>query len=85
MEPRRSNRDKISAEETLPDYEIHNLRHAGLPLQICWDFGERTHEGMESEPERVSFDYTYVNVPNLQEQTLLTAGVPQEIINLIIN
>ena len=79
------NRDKTSAEETLPDYEVHNLKHSGLPLQVCWDFETRTHEGMEGEPERVSFDYTYVNVANLNEQTLLTAGVPQAIINQIIN
>ncbi len=85
MTPRRSNRDKISADEALPTYELHNLRHRGFPYQICWDFEERTHEGMEGEPERVSFDYMYVNTPDLKEQTLLTAGIPQEIINHIIN
>ncbi len=84
MTPRRSNRDKVSADEALPTYELHNLRHRGFPYQICWDFEERIHEVIEGEPERASFDYMYVNVPDIQEQILQSAGVSQLVINQIL-
>ena len=77
------NRDKISAEEIPPVYELFDLRHQGQPFQICWNFQEKTHAGMEGEPERTSFDYSYVNVPNLNLNTVQAAGVPQEVIDQI--
>ncbi len=67
--------------DELPVYEIYELRHKGNPMQVCWDYQETTDE----ETGQVDFHFKYVTLPDLEQDTMQAAGVPQEIINQIIN
>ena len=69
----------------MPEYEVIDLRHRGQPIRVRFNFTEQVNEGEEGDPPTTSWNFMYVTVTNLKEQTLLTAGVPQEIINQIIN
>lgn len=79
MNIRNGSRKKQEGEQT-PDYEVYELRHAGNPIQVCWDFEEYTHE----ESNETDYKYKFVNIKELNEEQLTSAGVPQEIINQII-
>ncbi len=72
------NRDPYTPKEQLPDFETIMLKHAGNPWQIRYGFSEQTiHE--EDQPSRRTFNYQYVNIKNLAEETLINAGVPDGI------
>ncbi len=65
--------------EPIPPYEIYELRHKGNPIQVCWDYTEVADE----ETGQVDYRFLAVNIPDLKEETMQAAGVPQEIINQI--
>ena len=63
-------------------YEIENLRHGTKPIQIRYNFVKKT-ESFGNET-LTSWNYDYVNVKDLNYETLVGAGIDIEIINLII-
>ncbi len=69
----------------MPQFEAIDLRHRGQPVRVRFDFQKHTTEGEEGDPPTTTWNFMYVTVPDLKEQTLQTAGVPQSIINQIIN
>lgn len=77
-------RERMNPQGEMPEYQVEDLRHTGRPIQVRWDFREETDEMEEGDPV-ISWSFLVVTVTNLQEQTLLTAGVPQSTINQIIN
>jgi hypothetical protein len=70
----KGNRDPYTKDEKLPLYEVVHLKHSGAPIQLRYSFEE-----VEME-DRVSWNYNYVDVSDLQPDTLQNAGVPQHII-----
>ncbi len=77
-------RERMNPHGEMPDLHVQDLRNIGKPIQIRWDFREEADE-MEGGDPIISWSFLVVTVPDLQEQTLQAAGVPQEIINQIIN
>ncbi|MCF8219397.1 MAG: hypothetical protein K9J21_10505 [Bacteroidales bacterium] len=74
----KGNRPKIKS-ESLPDMEVrhHEIRH-----EVRWNFKIKTDTD-EQDITRESFDYDYVKVYELTEQSLRDAGVPGEVIEKI--
>jgi len=79
---REGNRDRANEGERLPSYELLDLYNDGRLVQVRWNFKERIH--LEEE-KRISFDYIYTDVLDLQLETLINAGVPQTIASTILN
>lgn len=75
------NRDKNSPNEALPNHEVIELKHTGNPFQVRFNF--TIHTAYEDEMQRISFNYNYVNIEDLQPKTLQNEGVPQDVINSI--
>ena len=67
--------------EALPHYEVIELTGDGMPFQVRFAFSVAVHD----EETMPSMNYMYVNVHNLEEDTLTAAGVPAEVIIEIIN
>lgn len=78
------NRLKKYASESLPTHEIIELTNAGMPFQVRCNF-VLIEDEEEGGGVKKSFDYFYANVTDLETETLLAAGVPQNVIDLIIN
>lgn len=72
------NRDPYTPGELPPSFELIMLKHAGNPWQVRFGFSEHTISE-EGQPPRKNFNYHYVDVQNLSEATLKSAGVPDGI------
>jgi uncharacterized protein (DUF2249 family) len=73
----KGNRNPYTKDERLPQYEVVELTHEHNPIQLRYNFTE-----VEME-DRLSWNYDYVEVPNLKVETLEKAGVPENVIKLI--
>jgi hypothetical protein len=74
----KGNRDPYTKDEKLPLYEVVNMKHSGNPIQLRYNFQE-----VEME-DRVSWNYDYVDIVDLSRETLISAKVPQNIIDEIL-
>ena len=66
----KGNRDPYTKDEIMPQVEVINMKHAGNPIQVRYNFQEIEIEN------RVSWNYNYMDVTTLDE-------LPEEIRNLI--